>query len=68
MAPPQMVYEGAATWDFNAPLSRWTVLNSFDSAQDCEDWKANEDAQANQIRPTFDIDQCIASDDPRLLN
>jgi hypothetical protein len=64
--PPKMPFYGAPVWDMNAPLSAWSVLTSFDSEQDCKDWKANADAAANQVRPTFDVDRCVASnDDPQ---
>lgn len=63
VAPPKMLYYGATTWSMDAPTSQWVVIKSFDSAQDCEQWKANADYQANQIRPTLDVDRCVASDD-----
>jgi len=68
IAPPKVLYYGATTWDMNAPLSKWVVMKPFDSPEDCAKWKSYADYRANQIRPTFDVDRCIASDDPRLSN
>jgi hypothetical protein len=63
VAPPKMLYYGATIWNMDAAPAQWVVIKSFDSAQSCEQWKADADDQANQIRPTFDVDHCVASDD-----
>ena len=64
--------------DNNAPLSAWTIIRSFDKAENCEDYRSHElekyraDAVTKPInvRQTFAtallFSQCIASDDPRL--
>lgn len=64
--PPKLLYYGAPIWDMNAPLSQWTVITSFGSEQDCRDWKAHVDVKADKVRPTFDVDRCVASDDLNL--
>jgi hypothetical protein len=47
--------------------SQWVVIKSFDTAEECEEWKVRAQEEANEIAPTFDVDRCLASDDPRLL-
>jgi hypothetical protein len=42
------------------------VVKSFDTAEECEESKASFDEEANKIRPIYDVDSCVASDDPRL--
>jgi hypothetical protein len=66
MAPPSSVKYGAVVWDMNAPISKWTVIQSFDSAEQCEDLKASFEQEADRVRPIYDVDLCVASDDPRL--
>lgn len=62
VAPPKMPFYGATTWNLDAPTAQWVVIRSFDSAQSCEQWKADADYKANQIQPTFDVDRCVPSD------
>ncbi len=66
MGPPKIVIDGSVTYDFNAPVSKWLIIQTFDSAQECQEWKANADEELNSVRPTVDLANCIASDDPRL--
>ena len=67
MAPPKVaVGNGAVTWDMNAPLSRWMIIRAFNSASECQDFRAAYDEEMSRIRPIFDVSQCIATDDPRL--
>ncbi len=66
MGPPKIVIDGSVTYDFNAPISKWLIIQTFDSAQECQEWKANADEELNSVRPTIDLANCIASDDPRL--
>jgi hypothetical protein len=66
MAPPSSIKYGAVIWDMNAPVTKWMVVKSFDTAEECEESKASFDEEANKIRPIYDVDSCVASDDPRL--
>jgi hypothetical protein len=66
--PPKIVVNGTEIWNLNAPLSKWDVLKTFDSADACVRWKTDADYRANQVRPTFDVDRCVANDDQRLRN
>ncbi len=55
--------------DNTASLSQWHVMQAFDSAQACEDYKAKfwyglTDPAKKHV--FFETAQCIASDDPRL--
>jgi hypothetical protein len=68
IAPPKTEMAGSAAWDLNAPLSKWIVVRSFESGQDCKSWKSDADYRANQTRRTFDVDRCVASDDRSLRN
>jgi hypothetical protein len=67
--------------DSAAPLSKWTVTNTFDTAAECENFRGTslifgqkQSAQdtTNQSYKVFHaqgaLSQCIASDDPRLIN
>ncbi len=69
IAPPKMLYYGTETWDLNAPPAQWAVVRTFDTGEECAQTKADADYEANQIRPTFDVNRCIASEDvPNLSN
>ncbi|HTQ24327.1 MAG TPA: hypothetical protein VMI09_06490 [Candidatus Binataceae bacterium] len=51
----------------SAPLSRWTMLGSFDTAVECDKaLVANGGGQGSSRNEADLILQCIASDDPRL--
>ena len=67
--------------DGDAPLSKWTVTNAFDTAAECEnfrgtsmkfDQKRSAQDPTNQSYKVFyarrALSQCIPSDDPRLIN
>ncbi len=75
MVPP---WTAPDTFDSKAPISKWQVFLSFDSAQQCQDaqidyhakWRRNafqrnERVVAYNVR-LFGEAQCIATDDPRL--
>jgi hypothetical protein len=58
-----------------APLVKWTIVSSFDTAAECQKRIAGEQNDiANNARPAdapilfelVDSQECIASDDPRL--
>ena len=66
MAPPTSIKYGAVVWDMSAPVTKWMVIKSFDTVEECEESKASFEEEANQIRPTYDVDSCVASNDPRL--
>ena len=67
LAPPIVAVDyRTTTWDLNAPMSRWTVIKTFDSAMECEEWTASAEEQASESHPIFDVDRCVVSDDPRL--
>ena len=66
--------------DHNAPLSKWTVTNAFDTAAECEnfrgtslifDQKRSAQGPTNQSYKAFHaqrvLSQCIAIGDPRLI-
>jgi len=77
MVPP--LTKGQKTYDAAAPLQSWGVFRSFDSAAQCETYRASlleeryrqpttkEDValQALVNWPGFRL-QCVATDDPRL--
>ena len=65
IAPPKVEVDGASTWDFNAPLSKWTVIRSFNSSVDCTMWKTNAEYRADQVRRTVDVDRCVSSSQRR---
>jgi hypothetical protein len=60
---------------YKAPLRKWHIVRSFDTADDCEDSRSSffEDSRQkvalNMLEPAyrdFMFAECIASDDPRL--
>jgi hypothetical protein len=62
---------GMLRWDAAAPLSRWKVVKSFDSATQCEAerlkrQRAVEIENKTSVRDFVESFQCIASDDRRL--
>ncbi len=52
----------------NAPLSRWAIMASFDSAEHCENAHANLDEEHKDRSDAlvFLGVACIGTDDPRL--
>ena len=77
MAPPF----SHGDFDNTAPLSQWTILESFEIAAACEDRKSfaiekhNRDLPARDQAPASDVQrhalmdllsECVASDDSRL--
>ena len=54
-------YFGMQFADTNAPLSKWSIVGKFDSAQQCEAAIAKRAAEQREGL------RCIGSDDPRLL-
>ncbi len=69
---------GGGHLDETAPLSKWAIVGSFDSAAECEKNllagrdlsvmpEPNLKSQASQaIKRRWEFAACIASDDPRL--
>jgi hypothetical protein len=62
---------GMWRWDAAAPLSRWKLVKSFDSAVQCEAELLERQRGAKMenkasVRNFVESFQCIASDDPRL--
>lgn len=56
----------ASLRDTSAPFSKWTTLDSFDTAAECEKaLVANTDAALNRGEGDQPY-QCVATDDPRL--
>jgi hypothetical protein len=62
---------------YKQPLNSWPIIRSFDSADDCEDFKGTFVESSHQQRafgvlnPSYRdymFAQCIATDDPRLKN
>jgi len=67
--------------DHNAPLSKWTVTNAFDTAAECENFRGTSmtfDQKRSAQDPTNQsykglqaqraLSQCVAIDDPRLTS
>ena len=60
--------------DLNTPLSRWTILGSFDSAEKCEEDRrplqgagsAWHEPDPNHAAKALTAILCVSSDDPRL--
>ena len=84
MVPPWKSGHGpdsdAPLSDAGAPLSKWTVVSSHDSARDCETKRMDlldsfrKTAEAypsdRTFRALYDhaaLDICVATDDPRLV-
>jgi len=72
MQPPWVSHN---TFDASAPLSRWKIATSFDSAADCENFLSSNGLyyrthpnvkQADWFARLWGASQCIATDDPRL--
>jgi hypothetical protein len=60
---------------YKAPLRKWRIVRSFDTADDCEDSRSSffeesrQKVALNMLEPTyrdFMFAECIATDDPRL--
>jgi hypothetical protein len=77
MIPPAVVEHGNhRIYTKAAPLSRWSLFQSFDTAKDCQKaatalrqgvvsaLSANPKQPLDNLRPMYAI--CIATDDPRL--
>jgi hypothetical protein len=71
MVPPSKLSSNA----YKQPLNRWQVIQGFDRADDCEDFKGNYFESSRQERALgvlnpayrdYMFAQCVASDDPRL--
>jgi hypothetical protein len=69
MVPPRAPKTEKIEYNFDAPLSRWLIRSSHDTAKECEQalYKGIEYLKSTN-RPTTSLDlaHCIASDDPRL--
>jgi len=73
VVPPSIDSRGVAT---QAPLSKWTKLGTFDSAEDCDreridemtrlEHAAGQGQAGNQSLLAIQNAECVATDDPRL--
>ena len=59
--------------DTDAPLGKWTIIGSFDHADDCEieakKMTEHYEASGNKQGATrISLSPCVATDDPRLKN
>ncbi|MBI2962464.1 MAG: hypothetical protein HYY35_01810 [Deltaproteobacteria bacterium] len=52
-------------YDVKAPLSRWAVVGSFETARQCNERRRQGVLAAPQLT-TIELSKCVASDDPRL--
>ncbi len=71
MIPPLARSAGPAKYDRDAPLGKWFVYGTYDSAHECEGskWLNREGVKQkpqDPMKAAFDAAQCIATDDPRL--
>ena len=72
MLPP-LSQNGDYYADSNAPLSRWTIQSSHDTAKKCEKARAKLKSDMSQshgqiasVHSFLAMATCVASDDPRL--
>jgi hypothetical protein len=72
-APPMLNKGGSSGPDLGAPLSKWTIEESFDTAKECEAADEKLKTRFLDARPQTlaGIEwaqgiSCIATDDPRL--
>ena len=58
------------SFNFDAPLSRWDIEESFDTASDCEQtWNSMTEkakGKSDVLSRREQFGHCIATDDPRL--
>jgi hypothetical protein len=68
MVPPQTRtwWIGAERYDDAAPLTRWTIEQSFDRAELCEAARLANQKQGGDAASRMSDAVCVASDDPRL--
>ena len=70
MGPPviSVHFESSDFADPDAPLSKWTILKSFDAAKDCEAGRQNmlREHKNKHDEVVYDDAVCIVTDDPRL--
>jgi hypothetical protein len=85
LRPPQSIRWSEGKFQVDtltpAPLSQWTIVDSFDSARECREShlkllndrlvKLDHDRIMNSVKGYIQIEQaynakCVASDDPRL--
>ena len=71
MVPPST--DGGKSFDVRAPLSRWSDMDSFDTARECKNALGREASQTAKRFGLLSVEalreggsRCIASDDPRL--
>jgi hypothetical protein len=74
MVPPLHSVSKTMAWDSSAPLSKWMIVDSFDTAEECRhDLLRRINSNYKGQTPTaaekrwLDKFVCIASDDPRLV-
>jgi hypothetical protein len=78
MVPPHSVWPRNRL-DFSAPISQWTIIQSFETATACEDCLQEQKEEATTADPWFPkfptkhmtllqerVARCIFSDNPRL--
>jgi hypothetical protein len=78
MAPPlhSVVGNDQEQWDESAPLSKWKLIDSYDSAEQCgrvrfllqneKQYSTQHDAPTAAQRAYVRSFVCVATDDPRL--
>ena len=78
LAPPVVQTNGKLRPDFNAPLSEWIHVDSYDSAEACRQGTADhvriiqhsifQGSAADRFAAIweFQLAECFATDDPRL--
>jgi hypothetical protein len=76
LAPPvREVHQDLDEWDASEPLSKWKLVDSFDTADQCRNelYRRTNLKDKQNRKPTvsekhfLESFMCIASDDPRLV-
>jgi hypothetical protein len=67
MVPPRKSH-GSMEVDVAAPLAKWHIFKSFDSATECEILreKIRQGEKGTEFYAAILTSACVASDDPRL--
>ncbi len=72
IVPPSKL---SPTYAYQQPLKMWQIIRSFDTADDCEEFKgaffqsSQQEHALGMLNPSYRdymFAECIASDDPRL--
>jgi hypothetical protein len=73
MVPP--MYAPNHEVDFNAPLAKWVIIDSFDTASECgvyaNHWQSHfpyegDPAKRTAVKSRLKAAICVSTDDPRL--